>query len=229
VTARHVYVVHTEDGLCEEVVKFMASEWPMVRYALTTKRSPFSYGDVLRTLWRERGADIVICEQDAVPHPGSLVELFDCEQPWCTCPHWTGETYQLDSLGLVKFSDDLRDACPWLCDVVCTKADVRYWVRRGWTNIPRDCSVATLNGPGRRAAITHNAGLFTQVSHPAVRPTTHDWMGLDTDMSRALRQLGYRPHVHRHPTNHLHDYKAAPKDNHMPWHQRPYDPAEWEQ
>lgn len=226
-TARVVAVVHTEDGLCTGVVAHMDNEWPAAEYHLTTRRYAFSYADVLRKLWRRPECDLVIVEQDVIPPVDALHNLFECENRWCTHPHWTGEHHQLDSLGLVKFSWQLRESLPMLADVVCCNPDVRYWVRRGWTNMPKDCSVAQLNSAGKRAAITQHGDLFQGNTPPDWWPTTHDWMGLDTDLSRALRAAGHTPCVHEWPTVHLHDYEAAPKDNHMPWHQRPYLASEW--
>lgn len=222
-----IAVCHTETEIRDEV---RAAWWwrPYdVEYVLTTKASPFSYAEQLRRLWRLEGCDLVICEQDVVPPQGSPHGMLTCPEPWCTHPHPVGDHAVHDSLGLTKFSAKLRACLLGLMDDVVCQPDPRYWVRRGWTRLDRDCSVATLNSAGRRATITSHSAEFHKITPSSQWLTTHDWMAIDTDLARALMNQGFKPHVHQPPTIHLHDYTAHPKNAHVPWQERPYDPAEW--
>lgn len=221
-----VAVPHTEDGLKDRTARAVTAQCADPRFCLTTKRSPFSYADVMRDLWRRPG-DLIIVEQDVIPPSGAFDRFIHCPAPWCTHPHWTGEHYQHDSLGLAKFSADLRRRLPQLADQVCAAPDSRYWVRRGWTHIPRDCSPATLNRDGVRACLRPDVPVYMWPPDIAMRPTTHDWMAIDTDLSYALRSYGIVPHVHMGPTVHLHDYDLYPTSARLPWHQREYDASEW--
>lgn len=226
-TDAHIVVMHSESGLRPEVRESWARLPYDVEYALTTVRSDFSYAEELRRVWRYPECDLVVCEQDVCPPEGSPASLLACPEPWCTHPHWVGSHHLDDALGLVKFSAGLRRNFPALMDLVCTEPDPRYWVRRGWTRLDRACSAATLNSSGRRAALVKHAMQFHRCCPADDWITTHDWMGLDTDLSKALRQAGLTPHVHQPPTIHLHDYSAAPKDGHVPWYLREYAERDW--
>lgn len=221
-----VVVPYPECGLMMDAKDMMLSQWPATEFRLTSRRDPFAYASLLRDLWREAG-DLVICEGDVVPPPGAIAQLLSCSDDWCTHPHWVGERYALDTFGLVKFSADLRRQLPNLADIIAARPDPRYWVRRGWTRIPRDCATAVLNGPGRKATLRPDAPAEAHIADYRYRPTTHDWIGLDTSMSKVLQGCGASPHVHLQPTRHLHDYALFPPGSRLPWHQREYDPAEW--
>lgn len=221
-----VVIVHTEHGLQRQVIASVVEQWSHYKLQLTSSRNPFAYGDVLRTLWRWPG-EFVLVEQDVVPPPGAIAQLFTCDMPWCTHPHWMGDHYGTSTTGLVRWSLGLRENLPALMDVVCSQTDPRYWVRRGWTRIARDCSVATLNKSGRKATLTVNAPIDDWIRSPRTRPTTHDWHGIDADVAKQLHAVGIMPHVHPTPTKHLHDYEKVPPGSYVPWHQRPFDPEEW--
>ena len=225
---RSVVVVHTEDGLRDQVPAAIEAQGYEPITMLTSSHDPFAYASVLRKLWRH-GGDFVLVEQDVVPPPGALERLFTCRHSWCSHPHWVGTHHTTTTTGLVRWSSLLRAAYPYLMDLVCAAPEPRYWVRMGWTRLPRDCSVATLNGPGRRACLLPSAPREATSDDERVRPTTHDWRGIDSDLSYKLSGLGVNVHVHPVPTIHLHDYAADPNVDMFRWWDRPYDPAEWPQ
>lgn len=221
-----VVVVHTEDGPREIVRTVAIDQWPEVEFILTPRLDPFAYGTILRRLWSHRG-DLVVIEEDVCPPEGGVKELLACDRRWCTFPHFTGERYTTDTFGCIKLSWELRISFPMLIHTLYAAEDPRYFVRRGWTLMSYDVPPAVLNNAGRRATLLPN---FPAALWPAdfrQRPTTHDWLGLDTTLLGRLKRLKYEPHVHEQPTLHLHDYKANPVEARLPWHQRPYDPREW--
>lgn len=221
-----VVMPHTETGLMPQAWAALIGQYPDAMHVVTSCRNPFDYADLVRQLWRRDG-DLIICEGDTVPPPGAIAGLLSCPDEWCTHPHWMGDHYGLESFGLVRFSHELRRTAPLLADLELSRPDPRYWVRRGWTGIPRDCSPSVLNSKGRVATLRHDAPPDAQRPDPRSRPSTHDWCGIDTTLARALRALRVDPHTHLAPTRHLHDYELWPPGSRLPWHQRPYVPEEW--
>lgn len=221
-----VVIVHTADGLCVETVDAVREQWSYFELALTPVGDPFAYAKLLRGLWPYPG-ELVIVEQDVVPPPDSIRALVECPRDWCTHRHWNGYRHDDATTALVKLSRRLRRRRSLLMDHICCRPDPRYWVRMGWTRIPRDCSVTTLNGSGRRASLMPGYGTLALPSKAEDRPTTHDWLAIDTDLARELRRDIGDPHVHEPPHLHLHDYQKRPVGSDQPWHQRPYVPSEW--
>lgn len=222
-----VVVVHTENGLRDEARRDILDQWPLVDWALTPTLNPFAYGDVLRRLWPHSG-ELVIIEQDVIPPQGGIADLLACARDWCTFPHWTGERYTTDTFGCVKLGWILRLSFPMLPHVLYAKPDPRYFVRRGWTKFACDVSPQMLNSRlGRRATLRDDLAFGTWPENWTRRPTTHDWLGLDTTLFSQLKAWKIEPHVHDGVTTHLHDYEANPVGARLPWHQRPYDPREW--
>lgn len=85
--------------------------WPDCRFAELPASSPSAYARLLVSLWAEPG-DLVICEQDVIPPPGSLKKLLRCKPLWCV-HHYEGRYSEMDdALGLVRFSADLKRAYP---------------------------------------------------------------------------------------------------------------------
>lgn len=221
-----VVVPHTERGLRERTMWAICEQVSDPWFPVTAKADPFSNSDLWRILWR-LPCDLIVCEQDVVPPPDSIRRLAVCQDDWCTHPIWTGERYAFETFGLVKFSQTLRETCPDLMDMICAAPDPRYWVRRGWTKLPRDCNVATLNGPGRRACLRPDAPPEAYESDWRRRPTTYGVMGHDVETARRLHDYGWQVHVHQPPATHLHDYSAAPAGTVRPWCELEYDAIDW--
>lgn len=200
-----VYLTHAEGGIREGVEAALAQQTYAYEPWLTTRADPFSYGDFWRTVWRRHG-DLVVCEQDVMAPPHSIAGLVDCPAPWCTHPIHTGQRPCDDCTGLVKFSGPLRRHLRTLADEICAPQDPRYWVRRGWTEIPWDCTPATLNGPGRRACLKPGPYAAAAADDPRLRPTSHDWIGIGEKLAARLYAWGICPHVHMPQAQHLHHY-----------------------
>lgn len=70
--------------------------------------SQYDYWDLLVRLFR-RGLPFVLVEQDMMPTPAQLEELWSCQEPWCGISYevWQGDVVQfygdLGALGCVKF------------------------------------------------------------------------------------------------------------------------------
>lgn len=221
-----VLVPHTEDGIADQVKAALKAQGATIAPILTPVRDRFSYGDALRRAWAGK-RDIIICEADVVPPDGAIEQLARCSEPWCSHPIWTGERYDERTTGLVRWSQALQLEHPLLMHIVCAPVDPRYWVRRGWTRIQRDCSVQTLNSAGRRATLTPDAPAAAVSGDPAQRPTTHDSMGLDAAIAFALDFSEVPLHVHEVPPLHLRDYEAKPDSGQRPWHQLSRDAVDW--
>lgn len=224
---KHIVIVpHTETGLRPEVGAEITRQGFRPVFCLTRSRDPFAYGSLLRILWRSL-TDFIVCEQDVVPPEGGLESLASCKRSWCTCPHWMGDHLGLETTGLVRWSPYLRRHHASVMDDVCAAIDPRYWTRRGWTNVPRDCSPAVLNAAGARACLRSGAPEDLSSPHSHLRATSHDWHGIDSDLAKRLHAAGVSSHQHEGQTIHLHDYGSHPPGRYTHWHQRPYDPAEW--
>lgn len=219
-------VPHTETGLREEVGAAITRQGFTPVYQLTSAGDPFAYGSLLRRLWRS-AADFILCEHDVVPPAGALDSLWSCPRPWCTYPHWMGDHLGLETTGLVRWSTRMRRRLPSMMDDVCAPADPRYWTRRGFTRVPRDCNVATLNSSGARACLVPGAPDELASSFSHLRPTSHDWHGIDSDLAYKLHAAGVPSHQHEGQTIHLHDYERFPPARYVPWWHRPFDPSEW--
>lgn len=219
-------VVHRLDQLEDATVRAVHWQDPMAIFRETPERQPFVYGDWLRAMWTG-GTGFIWIEQDVVPPDGSIQAMRDCPEPWCTHGHWTGDRHDPQTFGFVKFSAGFCQNFPRLADIVCTPPDPRYWVRRGWTNLDRRVPPSVLNGAGRRACLRVDAPAMYAANDPSKRPTSHGWLSLDTTMARALTSLGFEPHVHEPPHEHLHDYQARPAGSSKHWFELPYDAIDW--
>lgn len=84
-----------------------------------TSSSDSAYFGLLAEQWR-RGSSFVILEQDKVPMPGALRELYDCPEPWCTYPHLMANGNEIPitqpTLGCTKFAAELMTDWPDLIE-----------------------------------------------------------------------------------------------------------------
>ena len=222
-----IVVVHTETGLRSQVLEAIRCQGFEPTQLLTSARTPFGYGDILRGMWLWAW-EWVLVEQDVVMCPGTLARLAECDQDWCTHPHWMGDHLGKETTGVVRFSLRLRRRLPDLMHQVCAWPDPRYWVRRGWTRIAHDCNPQTLNRAGRVATLKPGSPPKASTDSWGMRYTTHDWHGIDSDLAVRLHQHGVESHLHPEHTVHLHDYGTHPPGRYVPWWMRPYDPSEWE-
>jgi len=79
------------------------------RYAPSLTWTGFSdeaYCDALRSAWSS-GTDFVLVEQDVVPHPSAIDELWNCPHDWCAFEYRCGSIVTT-ALGCTKFSTALR-------------------------------------------------------------------------------------------------------------------------
>lgn len=220
-----VTVPHTEDGVVWIVQQELLYQGAEIDPLLTERRARFSYAQGLRERWTGV-RDLVVCEADVEPAAGSLAELRECPHDWCVFRIWTGQRFDTDTLGLVRFSRRLQRGAPNLMHYIAAPIDPRYWVRMGWTNIPRDCSPAVLNGVGSRTCLGPHAPPNAAAIFSEMRPTTADSMALDTRIAERIRMLDVEPHLHEPPPNHHHDYHG-PQEVQRPWWDLPRDAVDW--
>lgn len=207
-----VHVPYVLGKLSHRVVDAVAGFDHPVLFHQIDPVDPWTYAEFLRLWWREP-TDTLVCEHDTVPPPGALEELAGCDEAWCTHPHWVGDRYMLDSLGLAKFHVLLKAMHPDLADLALARPDPRVYTRLGLTNVPADCSEAVLQSAGRRAALRADVVLPRDQAGEPRWPATRPWDTCDMALSRELRHRGFTPHVHQPPTTHLHVYaQEAPTD-----------------
>jgi hypothetical protein len=221
-----VIVPHTEDGIRPEVRAELERQGAQLVPLLTPRRDRFSYAEGLRRAW-DGTSDLVVCEADVEPAPGALEVLWGCSHLWCVHRLWIGTHYDTGTLGLVRWSARLMRDVPDLMHQVAAPMDPRYWVRRGWTAIDPDCSVATLNSAGKRAPLLRTAPSAAAAPWVALRPTTRDSLGMDAAIVSTLLGYGVEPHLHEPPPNHLHDYEAPHQERQRPWWDVPRDAVDW--
>ena len=73
--------------------------------------NPFAYGQMLQSLWNRHG-DLIVVEQDVVPHDDAVTQFLGCQDPWCTCPYKVNGVMYGRVLGCTKYSAKLQDEHP---------------------------------------------------------------------------------------------------------------------
>lgn len=74
--------------------------------------SDYQYGRTLYDAWAQ-GEPFINLEQDVVPWPGAIRELWECDHLWCTFMYPIGHSGKLQkALGVVKFSQFLIESFP---------------------------------------------------------------------------------------------------------------------
>lgn len=92
-----------------------------------TSGSDTAYFETLAEHWAD-GETFVLLEQDKIPAPGALRDLYSCEHPWCSYPvpmAHNGEPCDFVSLSCTKFGSELMKRWPDLMDAV-GKRDMGY-------------------------------------------------------------------------------------------------------
>ena len=91
------------------------------------------YWRLLKELWTS-GEPFIILEQDMIPWPGALKQLWDCEEEWCAFPyklsHDNGFTC---ALGCTKFGSQLTQRLPNALDLLAEGHTTLFWARDGIT------------------------------------------------------------------------------------------------
>jgi hypothetical protein len=139
------------------------------------------YADLLRRLFREPG-DLVICEQDVVPPPGAIAGLLACDHYWCGHLLPFEGRFNYATLGLAKFSAELKRRLPAVFDYALARPP---WLAR----------VPCLK-PGE---VDPWAG-----DDVSLWPSSVGWPRCDILILRELETRGLRWHRHDPPVVHLH-------------------------
>lgn len=106
-----VVVPFIKGGLRPETTNAVDSTtiWP--EYIELDDTDPHAYAHLLISLW-ENGNGFSVVEQDVVPGPGQIAELWDCPQPWCSLfVPFRGELFAT-SLCCTKFTAELTTELP---------------------------------------------------------------------------------------------------------------------
>jgi hypothetical protein len=101
-----------------ELVEALAVEGLVANYVDTSGED--GYWKALRDEWA-KGETFIVCEQDKIPAPGLLLELWECPESWCATPvpmqgHNRPAAYP--SLSCTKFGAELMQAQPNLLEDV---------------------------------------------------------------------------------------------------------------
>jgi len=106
---RRVALVYVTGKLRPQTLAALEAQWPDFEPWEHDPGDDYSQSDTWRKLWRTDG-DLVVVEQDVIPQPGAIQAMFDCPNPWCWAPQWNGTTYVAETVSLVKFGHDFRQA-----------------------------------------------------------------------------------------------------------------------
>lgn len=69
------------------------------------------YHALLLKLWSEKESFIIV-EQDVIPTPEMIHELWNCKHEWCGARYLIAGGYMIQPLGCTKFSAKMIEACP---------------------------------------------------------------------------------------------------------------------
>jgi hypothetical protein len=145
------------------------------------------YADLLRRLYHEPG-DLIIVEQDVVPPPGALRGLLDCPGLWCGHRLPFEGKLNYGTLGLARFSAELKRLLPLLFDYALARPP---WLRQ----------MVCLKPGEPNAFASHD---------PRDWPSTVGWPWCDSLILRELETRGAHWHEHSPPVEHLHDWAGEP-------------------
>lgn len=114
----NIVLPFTEEGAIFDAVKLNLATQGL-RPRLFKMERTYSYDLLFRQLWN-RGAPFIIVEQDILPWPGALAQLWQCNEPWCGFPYFVfGELRSY--LGCTKFDPAKLGECP-------LSGDLREWM-----------------------------------------------------------------------------------------------------
>lgn len=74
-----------------------------------------SYHELLSELWHQKETFIII-EQDVLPVPDIIQEMWNCGHRWCGAQFLIAGNYMQQPLGCSKFSAAMIEACPTMID-----------------------------------------------------------------------------------------------------------------
>lgn len=101
-------VVPYIQGMLRHETRFAVSaQWPDAWFNELAATDETAYTRLLLSEWDEDHTTIVV-EQDIVPPPGSIEQLYRCAMPWCTVPYLINGRVETKALGLAKFSKVLK-------------------------------------------------------------------------------------------------------------------------
>ena len=146
------------------------------------------YADLLRRLYHQPG-DLIIVEQDVIPPPGSLRALEACPGLWCGHRLPFEGKLNYGTLGLAKFSRELKRILPLLFDYALAR--------------PPYLKQMVCLKPGEPNAFASD--------NPRDWPSTVGWPWCDMLILRELETRGATWHEHTPPAGHEHDYPGRPE------------------
>lgn len=190
---------HVEGAEHEAVQAAIRAEGYEFRAALTAKSDPYSYSTLIRELWRE-GTGFLLVEQHALPPPGGLRAMQQCDALACNRPHDCRRRGVMGSLACAKFSRELVETLPDLADRVLARRRPKEWWRFGLL-VNRPWFPGAAIPPGLDGACTDPEAERRLGPWPGpLWPTTQEWPHSDTVLWRALRLAGVEAHYHNRPS-----------------------------
>jgi hypothetical protein len=120
-----------------------------VEFEVRICRGDYGYGELLAELWARGG--FVLVEDDIAPWPGAIAELVGCPEAWCAFDYAIGGGIMVSScshfgLGLIKVSDELVAAHPWVSDA---------WRGIHWRQLDQPVNAAIASVAGRARPHLH--------------------------------------------------------------------------
>jgi hypothetical protein len=174
VSEQFVVVPFVADSLHPETREWAANSGAIL-YELSS--SDAAYWEALTEWWQQPG-DLVIVEQDIVPHPDVVAEMLGCPSGWCSSPF------------LVRAAPRMR---LWITHDGVTSVRPPLATPDRWLTDGLGC-------------VKFSAALRQEFPEAAVS-VEGPWWRLDTHLSQLLRGYGLVPHLHEKSV-HLHDYSV---------------------
>lgn len=197
-----VVICALRDRLFAQVRAAVLTQWPEYAVHLDEPYPLRTYADFVRTVWAGLG-DLVIVEGDVVPPAGSIEALLTCPHPWCSHPSWVGDKFLDNTLGLVKFSESLQLAHPFLADNALAR---EQWRGNDWNRGLE--SYRPAKHLGYVDVGSSVLAVWPELSRRAMarvfeRGTTAHPKAIDMRLDYELGKAKVRVHVHQPAAEHL--------------------------
>lgn len=109
----HIVVPYVAGMLHRETVTRVVISGRAYRFVEVDPADPHHYARIFASWWN-RGSDLVILEQDMVPHFGWMLEFQSCPKPFCTHYYDCNALEKAYGLGCARFSAALQATVPSL-------------------------------------------------------------------------------------------------------------------
>jgi len=158
-----------------------------------TGTSETAYWQAVNSRWNDE-QDLMLIEQDIVIRADVVQSFLSCPKSWCVFPYAMPGYGLAESLGCTRFRKEAMAAVP----VADIPGALMYPVR--WT-------IPSATGQTLWAGVNESVTTRITTGCDTCSPTEICWRHLDWRVSGALREKGYKPHLHAPDVEHQHRRK----------------------